>query len=280
MQTNTSNSQLTVGVGQFAAVNEIEPNKEHIHTLVTQAAAQGVQLLVLPEASMCSFGSPLPQLRETAGNNSPAFIRYMQDLARDHDMHIVVGVLSLADQPGDERVTNQLLVLDNTGAQVLRYTKMHVYDAFKFKESDKVRPGSFGQNNAELGLFDIKGFRVGLINCYDLRFPELARALIDQGADVLSVSAAWLAGPLKENHWEILLRARAIENTSYVLASGQTAPRNCGLSMIVDPLGMVLGTATADPGLAVHTLSSQRIAEVRELLPCLQNRRYQVSGLK
>ena len=195
-------------------------------------------------------------------------------------MHIVVGVLSLADQPGDERVTNQLLVLDNTGNVVLRYTKMHVYDAFNFKESDKVRPGSFTEENAELGLFDIQGFRVGLINCYDLRFPELARALIDQGADVLSVSAAWLAGPLKENHWEILLRARAIENTSYVLASGQTAPRNCGLSMIVDPLGMVLGTATDDPGLVVHTLSSQRITQVRELLPCLQNRRYQVSGLK
>jgi len=280
METIADQSQLKVGVGQFAAVNEIEPNKEHIRTLVAQAAEQGVELLVLPEASMCSFGSPLPQLRETAGNNSPSFIRFMQDLARDNTMHIVVGVLSLADQPGDERVTNQLLVLDNTGAEVLRYTKMHVYDAFKFKESDKVRPGSFGEKNSELGLFDIKGFRVGLINCYDLRFPELARALIDEGADVLSVSAAWLAGPLKENHWEILLRARAIENTSYVLASGQTAPRNCGLSMIVDPLGMVVGTATADPGLAVHTLSSQRIADVRELLPCLQNRRYQVSGLK
>lgn len=280
MESTVNKSQLKVGVGQFAAVNEIEPNKAHIRELVAQAAAQQIELLVLPEASMCSFGSPLPELRETAGKNAPAFISFMQDLARENNMHIVVGVLSLADQAGDERVTNQLLVFDNKGNEVVRYTKMHVYDAFKFKESDKVRPGSFGDTNKELGIFDIRDFRIGLINCYDLRFPELARALIDQGVNVLSVSAAWLAGPLKENHWEILLRARAIENTSYLLASGQTAPRNCGLSMVVDPLGIVLATATSDPGLAVHTLSSARITEVRELLPCLQNRRYQVSPSK
>src|SRR5690606_31276415 len=115
MESTTDKSQLKVGVGQFAAVNEIEPNKANIRKLVAQAAAQQVELLVLPEASMCSFGSPLPELRDTAGNNSPAFIRFMQELARENNMHIVVGVLSLADVPGDERVTNQLLVLDNSG---------------------------------------------------------------------------------------------------------------------------------------------------------------------
>lgn len=269
-------SQLKVGVGQFAAVNDIAPNQEHIRKLVAQAREQNVELLVLPEASMCSFGSELAVLRETARNNAPVFIESMRELARQNRMHIIVGVLSLADQPGDERVTNQLLVLDDQGELLVRYTKMHVYDAFRFKESDKVRPGGFGEPDSELGLFSIRDFTIGLINCYDLRFPELARALIQKGANVLSVSAAWLAGPLKETHWEVLLRARAIENTSYVLASGQTPPRNCGLSMVIDPLGLVQATAADEPGLAVHTLSASRLAEVRALLPCLQNRRYRV----
>lgn len=267
-------SRLKVAVAQFPAVNDIDANKAHITELSRQAVAQGAELLVFPEAAMCSFGSSLPELRDIASTHSPGFIRFMQELARQSRMYIVVGVLSLSDDPAEERVTNQLLVIDAQGEVIVRYTKLHVYDAFNFKESDKVKPGDLKADGSELGLFKIKDFTIGLVNCYDLRFPELARALAVKGADVISVSAAWIAGPYKENHWEILLRARAIENTSYVLASGQTATRCTGNSMIIDPMGSVIAGCGDVPGIAVNVLEKSRIKQVREILPCLENRRF------
>lgn len=267
-------SRLKVAVAQFPAVNDIAANKKYIHDLTLQAVAEGVELLVFPEAAMCSFGSDLPTLREIAQQHSPAFIEYMQGLARSHQMNIIVGVLSLSDDPAEERVTNRLLVMNAQGEVIVRYTKLHLYDAFNFKESDKVKPGDIKADGSELGLFKIKDFMIGLVNCYDLRFPELSRALAVKGADVISVSAAWIAGPYKENHWEILLRARAIENTSYVLASGQTAPRCAGNSMIIDPMGSIVAGCADQPGLAVKVLEKERIQQVRNILPCLENRRY------
>ncbi|MFV9474608.1 carbon-nitrogen hydrolase family protein [Advenella sp. RU8] len=266
-------SRLKVAVAQFPAVNDIEANKKYIQDLTGQAVSQGAELLVFPEAAMCSFGSDLPTLREIAQQHSPGFIAFMQDLAHSYKMHIIVGVLSLSDDPAEARVTNQLLVINPEGEVIVRYTKLHVYDAFNFKESDKVKPGDIKADGSELGLFKVKDFTIGLVNCYDLRFPELSRALAVKGADVISVSAAWIAGPYKENHWEILLRARAIENTCYVLASGQTATRCTGNSMIIDPMGSVISGCADQPGLAVNVLEKGRIQQVRSILPCLENRR-------
>lgn len=264
---------LRAGVAQFPASNDIEENKRYIHQLTQEAVDAGVELLVFPEASMCSFASELSVLRELAEQQSPHFIGCMKDLAEQYRLHIIVGVLSLHPEEGDTRVTNQLLLIDDQGQVQLAYSKIHVYDAFKFKESDKVKPAVLYGDGREYGVYRLKGFSIGLINCYDLRFPELARELVNRGVDVLSVSANWIPGSYKELHWDILLRARAIENTCYVLASGQTAPKGIGQSMIIDPMGTTLAACAEQVGVQVHTLSSTRIRDVRELLPCLENRR-------
>ncbi len=120
------------------------------------------------------------------------------------------------------------------------------------------------------------GLRFGLLNCYDLRFPEMARALVDRGADVLLVGSGWVPGPLKELHWETLLRARAIENTCYVAAACQGAPASIGLSMIVDPNGQVAASVAGNEGIAAATLRAERLLSVRKVLPCLEHRRYAV----
>lgn len=267
---------LKVAVAQFPGSNNIEENKKYILELSQQAADAGAELLVFPEAAMCSFSSDLADLQKIATQHSPAFIEFMQKLAQQHGFAIVVGVLSASEVAADERVINQLLAISSEGEIVSRYTKVHLYDAFSFKESDKVQPGMIYPDNRELSLFTLKDFTIGLVNCYDLRFPELSRKLAVAGADVLSISAAWLAGPYKENHWEILSRARAIENTCYVLACGQTAPKNTGQSMIIDPMGAILAGAGEEPGLIIQTLTKERVHKVREILPCLQNRRYHV----
>ena len=136
-----TDATLRVAVAQFPGSNNIEENKKYILELSQQAADAGAELLVFPEAAMCSFSSDLADLQKIATQHSPAFIEFMQKLAQQHGFAIVVGVLSASEVAADERVINQLLAISSEGEIVSRYTKVHLYDAFSFKESDKVQPG-------------------------------------------------------------------------------------------------------------------------------------------
>jgi len=121
---------------------------------------------------------------------------------------------------------------------------------------------------------EVDGMKVGLMTCYDIRFPELARRLVLDGADLLVLPAAWVKGPLKEMHWEVLVTARALENTCYVVAVGECGPRNIGNSLVVDPLGVAIARAAEGPALVFADLDPQRIQDVRRALPVLANRRF------
>jgi len=123
-------------------------------------------------------------------------------------------------------------------------------------------------------LVEVDGMKVGLMTCYDIRFPELARRLVLDGADLLVLPAAWVKGPLKEMHWEVLVTARALENTCYVVAVGECGPRNIGNSLVVDPLGVAIARAAEGPALVFADLDPQRIQDVRRALPVLANRRF------
>jgi predicted amidohydrolase len=122
-------------------------------------------------------------------------------------------------------------------------------------------------------LTDVGGLTVGLMTCYDLRFPELGRALVDRGAEVLVVPAAWVAGERKLDHWRTLVRARAIENTVYVVAAAQPAPRYTGHSMVVDPLGDVLAEAGDGDEVITAVLEREALEQARRTNPSLANRR-------
>lgn len=110
--------------------------------------------------------------------------------------------------------------------------------------------------------------RVGLMTCYDVRFPEVARSLVVRGADLLSVPAAWVRGPGKEWHWEVMVTARALENTCYVAAVGECGPRNIGCSMLVDPMGVAVARAGSGPDLLFANVDKERMRATREVLPC------------
>jgi predicted amidohydrolase len=152
------------------------------------------------------------------------------------------------------------------------YRKEHLYDAFGQTESDWVEPGDPG----EPATFVLGGLRFGLMTCYDLRFPELARTLVDADADVLVVPAEWVRGPLKEHHWTTLLAARAIENTMYVVAADHPTPIGVGHSQVVDPQGVVLAGVGTGEGIAVAALERAAIDRVRAVNPSLRVRRYAV----
>jgi predicted amidohydrolase len=119
---------------------------------------------------------------------------------------------------------------------------------------------------------------VGLMTCYDLRFPEHSRALVDAGATVLAIPAAWLRGPLKEDHWMTLLRARAIENTVYVAAAAQCGRQYCGQSALIDPLGVAVAALGDDEGVVIGDIDEHRLISVRARNPALQHRRWPGPG--
>src|SRR5216683_615409 len=170
---------------------------------------------------------------------------------------------------------------DGDGSLVSAYRKIHLFDALGQRESDLVAPG------AEPVVTDLAGLRVGFLTCYDIRFPELARVLVDRGAELIVVPAAWGAGLFKEEHWVTLTRARAIENTVWVATADQVpdpaepstrAPTGIGRSMLIDPMGTVRVDLGPYPGVAVADVDTKLTAQVRTSLPCLEHRREDVFG--
>lgn len=189
--------------------------------------------------------------------------------------HIVLmGTVHVAPEQGterdaDSRVSNTFLVICD-GEIIAEYRKLHLYDAFAARESDVVLPG-----DALPPIVDIDGWKIGVMTCYDVRFPETARSLAVRGADAIVVSAAWVRGPLKEQHWKLLTAARALENTCYVLACSEVSSRNIGCCRIIDPMGEVVAEAGDEGAELIATgLSRECLASARQIMPVLQNRRF------
>jgi deaminated glutathione amidase len=257
---------VRTSVLQFAAGTDVETNLEVISRLVAAAAAEGAELAVLPEAAMHDFGAPDLALGPVAQQVDGPFVSALAGLARRYDLALVAGMFEVSDDP--LRPFNTLVAVDAGGKVVATYRKAHLYDSFGYRESDRLVAGGTDPVVVSLG-----GLSCGLMTCYDLRFPEFARALVDAGAEVVVVPAAWVSGPLKEDHWVTLLRARAIENTVYLVAAAQTGRTYSGRSMVVDPMGVVVAGLGDEEGVASAEVDAERLAAVRLRNPSLANRR-------
>jgi predicted amidohydrolase len=250
-------------------------NLGRVREALSGAAARGTDLAVFPEATQARFGSDLRGIAEPLDG---AFGSGLAQAAAASGVALVAGVFEPAP---DGRVYNTAVAYDATGTRVAAYRKIHLFDALGERESAMVAPGS------EPVVTDLCGIRVGLMTCYDVRFPELARALAGRGAELIVIPAAWAAGLFKEEHWVTLVRARAIENTVWVAAADQVpdhsapptrAPTGIGRSMMADPMGTVRADLGPFPGLAVADLDSALTKQVRAVLPCLEHRREDVFG--
>ncbi|HNP16384.1 MAG TPA: carbon-nitrogen hydrolase family protein, partial [Terrimesophilobacter sp.] len=199
------------------------------------------------------------------------FATELAALAADLGVHLVAGMLETTED--SRRFSNTLIAVDPLGALVAKYRKMHLYDAFGQKESDWVVAGPI----EEPETFTLDGVTVGLQTCYDIRFPEVSRRIVDAGADLIVLPSEWVRGPLKEHHWRALVTARALENTVYIAAADQAPPIGAGNSMIVDPMGVELATIGENTDVALAWISLARLAEVRAVNPALKLRRFAVT---
>ena len=256
---------LKVALGQFAVCPTWEENAQTSLGLMARAQANGADLLVLPEGILARDITDPDIVKRTAQPLDGPFVSRLLDSSRDSQMTTMMCVHSPAS---DDRIWNTLIAIRD-GQLIAQYRKLHLYDAFSVKESQNVMPGS-----EVPPLVEVAGLKVGLMTCYDLRFPELARRLVVDGAEVLVLPAAWVRGPLKEMHWKVLVTARALENTAYMVATGECGARNIGHSMVVDPLGVVIASAGEAPTLLFAELDPARLAHARKELPVLQNRRF------
>ena len=266
---------MRVALCQIPVSSDPSVNLARARAAIASAARQGAQLAVFPEGTQARFGT---DLRAAAAPLDGAFGTGLLEAAREHAVAVVAGVFEPAP---DGRVYNTAMAIDATGQLAARYRKIHLFDALGQRESDLVAPGD------ELVIADLAGLRVGLLTCYDVRFPEQARALAAAGAQLLVIPAAWAAGLFKEEHWVTLVRARAIENTIWVAAAGQVpdpaepatgAPTGIGRSMLVDPMGTVRADLGSAECVGVGELDAGMLDRVRAVLPGLDNRRADVFG--
>jgi predicted amidohydrolase len=251
--------RLRLALVQEAADLDPAVNRARLAELVPDDA----DLVVLPEAFARDFGPVESSLEPFAEDLGGPFDTALGEAAARAGTTVVAGMFERGEDPG--RPFNTLLVRGGASAT---YRKIHLYDSFGYRESDRLSAGP-----TDPVLVEVGGLRVGLMTCYDLRFPELARRLVDAGAELIVVPAAWVAGERKVDHWRTLVRARAIENTVHVAACAQPAPRYCGHSMVVDPLGDVLAEAGEGPAVVRAEVTRARVEEARRTNPSLANRR-------
>lgn len=256
---------MYVAAGQFVVSPEWENNAQACVSLMSQAAGRGVSLLVLPEGVLARDDIDPDLSVRVAQPLDGAFMTRLLEESRRNTMTTVLTFL-VPSTPG--RAVNLLVAL-RAGSIVARYAKLHLYNAFSMQESKNIDAG-----NALAPVLDVEGIRVGLMTCYDLRFPEMAVALALQGAEVLALPTGWVRGPLKEQQWATLLAARALDTTCYMIAAGECGNRNIGQSRIIDPLGVTIAAAADRPALIVAEIFSERIRQVRAQLPLLQQRRF------
>lgn len=262
---NATEPQERLRLALVQAASGLEPAENR--AALDRLTPEHQDLVVFPEAFARDFGDAGSDVSAYAEPLDGPFATEVERVAGERGTTVVAGMFERSEDP--ERPFNTLVV---RGSATASYRKVHLYDSFGYRESDRLTAGPI-----EPAVVEVGGWRVGLMTCYDLRFPELTRRLVDAGAELVVVPAAWVAGPRKVDHWRTLVTARAIENTVYVAAVGQPAPRYTGHSMVVDPLGDVVAeTGAGDAGAPeVVTAEADRttLAGARRTNPSLLNRR-------
>ena len=259
---------MKVAVVQFKASTKKEDNLKKILSYISKAASKNATLCAFPEFMMFYTNSSqtprqLANLAETINGN---FITTIANAAKENHIQVVGSFYETSRKK--DRVYDTSFVIDKSGKVISTYRKIHLYDALGFKESDKMTSGSKISKpvNTSIG-------KIGMMICYDLRFPEMSRSLAVAGAEVLIAPSAWVKGNMKEEHWITINKTRAIENGCYVIAPDQVGNIYCGRSLVVSPYGKILLDMKKKQGISFVDIDLNKVKQTRKVLPLLKNRR-------
>lgn len=266
----------TMAALQMVSGSAVEANLHVAARLIAQAAEVGAQLVVLPENFAFMGQREVDKLAVAEREGIGPIQAFLADQAARHNLWVVGGTMPLRADAVD-KVRASCLVFDNTGQRVARYDKLHLFDVAlpevdeRYCESESIEPGD------RAVVVDTPFGGLGLAVCYDLRFPELTRRLLDQGLEILALPAAFTAATGKA-HWEVLLRARAVENLCYIVAAAQggrheNGRETYGDSMIIDPWGVILNRLAHGPGVVLAQIEQKRLEKLRHTFPVLSHRR-------
>jgi predicted amidohydrolase len=260
-----------IAVAQIKSSTIKQENLQTALALINEAKSKGAELIAFPEFLMAF--SPANQnaeeLSELAESVDGPFINSLRETAKAVSVSVVATIYEICSVPN--RVYDSAVWIDAAGQVLSVYQKLHLYDAFGFKESDKFHPGEDLTVPVKSGEC-----RFGMMICYDLRFPEMARMLALLGANVIVAPSGWVQGDLKLEHWQTMVKARALENGCYVVAPAQVGNIYIGHSMVVDPLGRTIVDLGDKEGFEIVNLDLKLVTDAREKLPLLKNRRTDV----
>ena len=265
---------MKIAALQMVSTPDVDRNLVAAERLIAQAAADGVRLAALPEYFCLMGRSDRDKLAVAEADGEGPIQAFLSQAAKRHGLWLVGGTLPMATESPD-RVRNSCCAYGPDGQRVARYDKIHLFAFDNGRE--RYDEGRVLQAGDTPVAFDADGQRVGLSVCYDLRFPELYRSLMQPPCDLLLVPSAFTY-PTGQAHWELLLRARAVENQCYVLAPAQgglheNGRRTWGHSLVIDPWGEVLACVPEGEAVVAAELSAERLVEVRQQLPALGHRR-------
>ncbi len=272
MTPQKSATPVRIAAIQTVSGPEVQDNLDQVAGLIAEAAGAGARLVALPEYFPLISAEEAAKVRIRERAEAGPIQDFLAEAARRNGVWLVGGTIPLASSAPD-KVRNSTLVFDERGRQVARYDKIHLFGfqrgEERYDESVSIEAGD------AVRCFDGPCGRVGLSVCYDLRFPELFRAMGEVDLIVLPAAFTWTTG---RAHWEVLLRARAIENQCYVMAPAQGGRHpngrvTWGHTMVIDPWGEVLACRAEGPGVVIADVDPARLAEVRESLPALRHRR-------
>jgi len=260
-----------VAVVQFKASTDKETNLKKIIKFIEKASSKRARLCAFPEFMMfyTSSSQTPKQLSTEAEKINGNFVSSICKAAKENKIQVVGTFYEKSSKKN--RVYDTSFLVDKNGKIVSTYRKIHLYDALGFKESKKLVAGKkiIKPTKSSIG-------KMGMMICYDLRFPEMSRILANAGSEILVAPSAWVKGKGKEEHWITINKTRAIENGCYVIAPDQVGNIYCGRSLVVDPFGNILLDMKKKQGIAVVDIDIDKVKQIRKVLPLLKNRRTDV----
>ncbi|WP_437772519.1 carbon-nitrogen hydrolase family protein [Arthrobacter sp. KNU40] len=258
---------MRITLAQIDSGTDVRRNLDLMADFCARAAREGSNLIVFPEYSTYEKSRVDRSFVDMAEPLDGPVAAKLQATAARYGIAVVAGLLEASGERN--RAFNTLVAIAPDASRLASYRKIHLFDCQGFRESDYIKAAP----EPVPVTFSCGGMTFGLMTCYDLRFPELARLLADAGAEVLLVCSSWVPGTAKTEQWATLAKARAIENGVYVAAVSQTPPVSIGYSMLVDPLGTVLHSLGAEPGTATLDLSPEAVRAARDQFPTWQHHR-------